>query len=349
MLLAALVLAVLGAGAFFAYKYVIKKSDDTDKQSQSQQPPPPRPEPPKPPPVESEKLASETPAAQDLKLATAGQLEMIVANDATVKTGEVVAALAGHKPVETEIATMQKDIEKRLQGDVAAAERERDAAEKAGNKPGVTAAEKKIETAKKALEDKQQKLAAKTADLDKLVVKAPAAGKVTAVAKANAKVTPADVVAKLQPDAQLVATFKATTPAVTVDQRVLLATKSGEHKLSCKVVDAASGTKIACAKDAAPEGTEVTFAGIDTSAPAEIEMGEEGSGSAGSGSAAKAPAPPAPAPAPPAPARPPVRQIIRQTPTPPAPPPAKAGSDQPAPTPPAPAPAGSGSAGGSLQ
>jgi hypothetical protein len=354
MLIAALVLVFLGAGAFFAYKYVIKKSDDTDKQSQSQQPPPPKPEPPPPPPVEVEKLASETPAAIDLKLPGAGQLDMIVANDATVKTGEVVAALAGHKPIETEIAALQTDISKRLQADVAAAERDRDAAEKAGNKPGVTAAEKKIETAKKALDDKQQKLATRAADLDKLVVKAPVAGKVSVVGKSGAKVTATDIVAKLQPEMRLVTTFKSTTPPVPVDGRVLLATKSGEHKLSCKVVDAAAGTKIACPLEAAPEGTEVTFAGIDTSPQTpppgeEIEMGEEGSGSAGS--AAALPKAPPPPPAPP-PARPAPQRLIRPpvTPKPPDKQPEPKGSDQaPAPAP-TPAPAGSGSAAGaSLQ
>ncbi len=340
ILLILLVIVVVGAGAFVAYKFILKKSDET---AQSTQPPPSPaiqptkpPEPPPPPPVETEKLATEQPAVQELKAPAAGQLETIAANDATVKAGDVVFALAGHKPIETAMANVSRDIDKRLQPDVAKAEHDRDAAEQAGNKPGVTAAEKRIETANKALEDAQRKVAAMTTDLGKLVVKASVEGKVTQVAKANARVTPNDVVAKLAPGPVLVATFKTTTPPVSTDARVLLAVKGGEQKLSCKVVDASNGTKIACPHDAAAEGTEVTFAGIDNSPPPEAPKPEP----AGSAAPPKA-APPPPEPTRPAPARvirPPNRPVLPK-------PPQPTGSDKPADKPPedqpAPAPAGS--------
>jgi cytoskeletal protein RodZ len=334
VLLILLVIVVVAAGAFVAYKFILKKSDETA----STQPPPPvtppkPPEPPPPPPVESEKLASEQPAEQELKAPAAGTLETVAANDAMVKAGDVVFALAGHKPIETAMAAVSKDIDKRLQPDVTKAEHDRDAAEQAGNKPGVTSAEKRIETAKKALDDAQRKVATMTTDLDKLVVKASADGKVTAVAKANAKVTPNDVVAKLAPGAMLVATFKKTDPAVAADARVLLAVKGSEQKLSCKVVDASNGTKIACPHDAAPEGSEVTFAGVDNSPPPEAPKPDEGS------AAKVAPPPPeAPRPPPARPIRPPNRPV--------APKPPEKPTDKPADPPPggeqpAPAPAGS--------
>ncbi len=321
-LLVLLVLVVLGAGAFAVWKLILQKSNDTDKQSTQQPaPPPPPPAPPPPPPVESEKLASEQPPAAELKAPGAGTLEMIAANDSDVKAGAVIAALVGHKPIETEIANLTKDVDKR-QGEVAQAEKDRDAAEAAGNKPGVTAAEKKIDDRKKALDATQAKLAAKTADLAKLVVKAPSDGKVAAVAKANAKVTANDVVAKLTPPPVLVTTFKTTSQPVTADARVLLAVKGAEQKLSCKVVAVDNGTKIACPHDAAPEGTEVTFAGIDTSAPKEeIDMGEGSGSAAGSGSgsdkAEKTDKAPAKAPPPAPPPRP--RPMPRPTPKPPTP------------------------------
>jgi hypothetical protein len=115
---------------------------------------------------------------------------------------------------------------------------------------------------------------------------------------------------------------------------VFLAIKGGEQKLACKVVDTANGTKIACPHDAATEGAEVTFAGVDTSAPVkdakDIEMGEEGSAAAGS-AAAPAPAPP---PAPPHPVRP--AHVVPAHPA-----PADNGSAAAPPPPPADQPAGS--------
>jgi hypothetical protein len=320
VLLILLVIVVVAAGAFVAYKFILKKSDETASTQPPPVTPPKPPELPPPPPVESEKLANEQPAVLELKPSVAGQLEMVAANDATVKAGDVVFALAGHKPIETEIANLSKDIDKRLQPDVAKAEHDRDAAEQAGNKPAVTAAEKRIDTAKKALDDAQGKVAAKTADLGKFVVKASTEGKVTAVAKANAKVTANDVVAKLAPGAMLVATFKKTDPAVAADARVLLAVKGSEQKLSCKVVDASNGTKIACPHDAAPEGSEVTFAGVDNSPPPEAPKPDDGSAAPNK---VVPPPPEAPHPPPARPARPPNRPV---TPKPPQP----AGSDKPA-------------------
>ncbi|MGE5184875.1 MAG: hypothetical protein ACM31C_22540 [Acidobacteriota bacterium] len=317
LLLILLVLVVIGAGAFAVWKLILQKSNDTDKQSMQQpQPPPPPPAPPPTPPVESEKLASEQPPPDELKAPGPGTLDMIAANDSELKAGAVIASLVGHKPIETEIANLTKDIDKR-QAEIAQVEKDRDAAEAAGNKPGVTADEKKLEEHKKALEAAQTKLAAKTADLAKLVVKAPSDGKLTAVAKANARVTANEVVAKLTPPPVLVTTFKLTSQPVTADARVLLAVRGSEQKLSCKVVAVDNGTKIACPHDAAPEGTEVTFAGIDTSAPKEEEIDMGSAAESGSGSAEPKKTEKAPAKAPaPAPVR---RPMPRPTPKPPTP------------------------------
>jgi hypothetical protein len=305
---------VLGAAGFFAYKYVFKKKD-TATQSNAQPVQPKPPEPPAPPPVESQKLATEQQDAVDLKATAGGQLETIVANDTAVKAGDQVAMLAGHKPIETEIAAMQKDIDGRVKPELDKATKDRDAAQAAGNKAALTAAEARIADRQKSLNDKQAKLDAKKADLGKLQIKAPADGKVTAVAKANTKIAANDVVAKLTKAPVLTATFK-TASGVTPQSRVLLAVKGSEQKLSCTVVTAdASGVKVECPSGVATEGAEVTFAGPDTSAPTpqgsanEIEMNDEGSAKAPEtpGSAAAVPAdkpaePPAPPPAPKAPA-----------------------------------------------
>lgn len=333
VLLVVLAVVLVGVGFFFVYKYVIQRTDKTVESSTQPVPvtPPKQAEPPPPPPVETVKLATEQAEAQDVKPVTAGQLEMIAANDAEVKAGEVVARLAGHKPIETEIGGLEKDIDKRVGPELAQAEKDRDAAQATGNKAGVTAAETRMADRKKSLDDKQGKLAAKRTELDKYLVKAPVDGKLAVVAKALSRVTPNDVLAKLTPSAVLVGTFK--TANGVPGARVLLAVKGGTQKLSCKVTQAdPNGVKVACPHDAAADGSEVSFAGPDTSVPpapagsgAEIEMGEEGSGSA-----AKAPPEP-PAPPPP---HPPVHHT--PPPRPPTPPAAGSGSGA-APEPPPPA------------
>jgi hypothetical protein len=250
VLLAALIIAILAAGGFALYKFVLKK-DSTESTSKVTPPPPVKPEPPAPPPVETQKLATEQPAPEELKPTDAHQLAWIAANDTVVKAGDPVAKYVGFKSLEADVKTVTTALDK-AKADVAAA----------------GADEKKLAAAQKAQADIEKKLADKQGALDKFLLKAPAAGKVTAVAKLNAKVTPTDVVATLQRDAILVATFKKADGA-TENAPVLLAVKGTEQKLACNVVMASGdGTKIACPSGAAAEGTEVSFAGLDSSRPA---------------------------------------------------------------------------------
>jgi hypothetical protein len=116
-------------------------------------------------------------------------------------------------------------------------------------------------------------------------VKAPAAGTIDTKLAANAKVAANDTVAQIKRDPMLVATF-AKAENATADAPVLLAVKGTEQKLACTVVQAApEGTKIACPKDAASEGAEVTYAGLDASRQA-APANEAGSAAAGSADAA---------------------------------------------------------------
>jgi hypothetical protein len=278
VLLAALIIAILAAGGFAVYKYVLKKDTTT---ASSTTPPPPikKPEPPPPPPAESQKLAIEQPAPEELKASDAQQVAWIAANDTVVKAGDPVAKFVGFKSLEADVKNITTALDK-AKADVAAA----------------GADQKKLAAAQKAQTDNEKKLAEKQGALDKFLLKAPAAGKVTPVAKLNAKVTPTDVVATLQRDAILVATFKKAEGA-TDHAPVVLAVKGSEDKLACNVVTASSdGTKIACPAGAAPEGTDVTFAGLDTSRPAGsepppptgVDTGSAGSAAPEAGSAAPA-------------------------------------------------------------
>jgi hypothetical protein len=342
-----LVLVVLGAGGFALYKFVLKKDSTSDKKVEAPVQPK-APEPPPPPPVETARLATEQPAPEEIKPAGAATIATIVANDSTVAAGDPIAKLVGFKPLETEVANVTKQVDT-AKAAIEKLSKDRDAAQTAGNKAGITAAENKLAAQQKALATAEATLATKVAALDKFLIKSPAAGKVTAVAKANAKVTPTDIIATLTRDPMVVATFK-SAGEVAPETRVLLAIKGSEQKLSCTVVaTGGDGTKIACLKDAAPEGTEVTYAGVDTSAPAPEETKPDGAGSAApteAGSAAPTETPAeTPAEKAPEPAKAPAKAAPRPRPQPKKP--AEKPADKPADPPPAdkpaePAPTGSG-------
>ncbi|HTR50506.1 MAG TPA: hypothetical protein VMJ10_07330 [Kofleriaceae bacterium] len=297
-----LVVVVLGAAAFVTYKFVLQKSERTEQSSAKPAPPAPAPAPapaPKPPApaMETQKLVTEQPPVDEVKAAMAAPIETLAADGAQVKQGEAVAKLAGYKPIETEMLALAHDIDSRVAVELANAEKERDAAQAAGNKAGVTAAEAKIADRKRSIDDKRGKLAAQKAELEKYIIAAPDDGTVQLVAKAGARVGVGDVVAKIARPAVLVATFK--TPQVgdragIVGSRAWIVVKSTGAKVSCKIVS--SDIKVACPHDTASESAEAVFAGLDKTAPkspatAEIEMTDEPSGSA----AHPAPAPAAPA------------------------------------------------------
>ncbi len=266
VLIALLVLAILAAGGYALWKFVINKQPATESNVKVVEPPP-QPEPPPPPPAETAKLAAAQPAAVEVKPSAAGKLASIVAADTAVKEGDPIARLDGYKPSEAQVASAEKALA-RAKDAVAAAEHDRDAAQTAGNKNGVASAEKKIEAAQKSVTEQEAKLAAANASLDKFVIKAPLAGTVSPVAKAKAKVSPTDVIATLTPEPTLTATFT-SAGSVAAGTHVLLAIANSDQKLACTVAESGGdGAKIACAKDAAPEGTEVTYAGVDPNAAA---------------------------------------------------------------------------------
>jgi hypothetical protein len=361
-------IVVLAGLAIIAWKYVFSTPEQpaqTEKPAAAVAPvkPPEPPPPPPPPPVEVEKLALEQPPPLELKAPAAGPIDTILAQDADVKPDDVVVALSGHKPLETEVAGLSHDLDKRYRPDLERAQHERATAEASGNQSALAAADKKIADRQKALDDKQAKLEAKKAELARYVVRAPAAGKVTPVAKATARVGANDVVAKLVRPPVWTATFKSTSQPVLADSRVFLAVQGSDKRLGCSVVAVdAGGIKIACPQDSASDGTAVTFAGLDTSAPADVSApgstgsagssaGSSGSAAAGadqgsagsaagstassSGSAASPPPPPHPASRPHRPPAAPAPAPATDTPT-GAAPPASGGEETPPAAPPAP-------------
>ncbi len=282
-----LVVVVIAAAAFVAYRYLMKPSTPTAtapvKPVEVVTKPPP---PPAPPPVESHKLVTTPEHTSDVKPTASGRIETLVP-DGPVADNAVIATFAGAKPLQTEIAALSKDIDKRLPGEIDQAQKDIDAATTANNKTQLAAAQARLADRQKSLADKQAKLTAKQADLDKLEIKAPSSGAVKAKAKVGTQVTANDAVFSLTQPALRIATF-ATADGATANARVLLVNKADGKQLSCTVASVDPGAiAIACPTDAAVEGAEVTYAGIDPTPPVETPP---------AGSAAVVPAPPAVAP-----------------------------------------------------
>jgi hypothetical protein len=293
-----LILAFGGAAAYFGWKYLIKSSNEDAAQTGMVQPAPVepvKPVAPAPPPPPAVKLAVDTPAPIEVKAAAAGQVEWVEPGK-TIKRDAIVVKLVGYKPIAAEIATLNKDIEKRVPSEIAQAEKDLAAAKAANNTANAAKAEAKLAERKTSLAAKQAAVVAKQAELDKFLLKASADGELKVVAKPG-RVAANDVLFSVAPAPVLVATFppgKAEETPPAADSFVFVAVKTGDKKLTCKVsqVDR-DGVKVVCPADSTLEGAEVTLAGA---APApEIEM-------------ATPPTPPTPAPTPtptPAPTPPP--------------------------------------------
>lgn len=261
MLVVMLILALVGAGAFFVWKFVINKPETAAQPSAEA---PARPVPPPPPPAESlAKVAVETPAPQDVKAPVAGTIEAIEAADKEVKTGDVVATLAGGKPLTTEIANLTKDLERLTPAAEAAQKALADAQQKPDNEAGVAAAQKKYDAAKKPIDEKTATLAKKKADLEKLQIKSVTDGKLTDVAKTGQKVAADDVIAKVARPTMSVATFK-LLPGQKLSGDNTLNVTAGDKQIACTVIDAQAETvKVSCPSDGSSqplaEGTELKY------------------------------------------------------------------------------------------
>ncbi len=285
-LVVVLVIVAIAAIAFLAYRHFM--SSDTAS-NEPIKPVPVKPAPPPPPPIESEKMATSPEVTNDVKPQASGTIETLVP-DGRVKSGAVIATFSGAKPIQTEVAALAKDVDKRLPGEIDQAQKDIDAAAAANNKAQLATAQAKLTDRQKALADKKAKLDARQADLDKLEIKAPTDGAIKATSKVGAKVTPNDAVFSLTQPAVRTVTFKKADGAAT-GTRVVVVGKADSKHTSCVTTSAdPNAIMIQCPADAIAEGAEVTYGGIDPSPP---PPATEDTGSAGSAAPAATP-PPAP-------------------------------------------------------
>jgi hypothetical protein len=309
LLLVVLILAILAAGVFFAWKYLLERPAIDVDTSSAPVPvpvkPPPAPAPPPPPPTA--KIALETPDPEEVKVTRQGVLEQIPAADSPVKETEVIAKLKGNKPLEAQVNAMKADLA-RHHALLEAATKRFDTAHAAGNKAAEASAQTEITDRRKLITAKENAFSAKSADYDLYLVHAPRNGTFVPAAKPNTPVAADAVIGKLVREPIPVATFKlVNTHSFAGNGSVEISIRKGEQRVTCTVADVQSDSvKVTCPVDPElTEGTEVALLapGAATAAPPEpppLPSGGPGSGAPGE----SAGTPPAPAGTPPAPGEP---------------------------------------------
>ena len=300
LLLVVLILAILGAGVFFAWKYVLERPAIDVDTSSAPVPTPvkPAPPPPPPPPPPTAKIVLETPDPEDVKVMRQGVIESISANETAVKETEVIAKLKGYKPLEAQVNAMNNDLT-RQHALLDAAAKVFDTAHAAGNKAKEAAAQAEVTERRKLVANKESALTAKRADLDTYQVRAPRNGTFVPSVKPNAPVAADAVIGKLMRESIPVATFKlASTHSFAGNGSVEISVHNGEQRVTCTVADVqADSVKVTCPPDPElTEGLEVALQPPAAASAAPPEPPPMPSGGAGS-AAAPAEAPNAPTPA----------------------------------------------------
>jgi hypothetical protein len=303
LLLVVLILAILGAGVFFAWKYLLERPAIDVDTSSAPVPvpvkPPPAPPPPLPPPTA--KIVLETPDPEEVKVTRQGVLEQIPTAESPVKDTEVIAKLKGNKPLEAQVNAMKADLA-RQHALLDAATRRFDTAHAAGNKAAEASAQTEIADRRKLIAAKENAFSAKSADYDLYLVHAPRNGTFVPSAKVNAPVAADAVIGKLVREPIPAATFKlVNTHSFAGNGSVEISIRKGEQRVTCTVADVQSDSvKVTCPVDPElTEGTEVALLapGAATAAPPEpppLPSGGPGSG-AGTPPGEPAGTPPAPA------------------------------------------------------
>ncbi len=269
MLVVVLVLVLLAAGGFFVWKYVLNKPaegtvDTTGSGSAaamvgsdpgSAAAPMVKPE----PEVVTAKLATETPASTDVKPLAANVVESVedVAGKPVAK-GAPIAKMTGAKKLEGDIAELTKAVtrEQKAIDDATKAKTDAGANADAAKKADDVIKDKTAEMTKNT-----DAITAKKAELEKLVVVAPADGTVTFTAAGKVGNRTGDAIATLGQKPVLSATFAFKTgTAPAVGTTVNLAHKADSSTLACTVTDAKPDSiKVACDPTKAKADDEVSY------------------------------------------------------------------------------------------
>jgi hypothetical protein len=281
VLIILLVLAIGGAGAYFAWRYLIKGKSDTTAEVQPPAVTPasgsvaePATPPAPPPPKGKVQIVSGEP--RDILSVFAGSIESIDATERDVDTSDILAKLAGAKRAEADLAALDKEIERRMTV-VKNAESAREklnppppaegsagsapAPAKAPSEAQVKAADAAVEKAQKALEDKQNERGTKEEALEKLYVRAPFEGHITVTAKPGQKIEENTPIAKITPKAAPTVKFT-LDKNLTLDRGIAVPIRANEKMYTCEVSDSnVDGTTVVCRTntEGLTDGAEATL------------------------------------------------------------------------------------------
>jgi hypothetical protein len=264
-------IAILGGAAALGYtvtQYATSGKSDVQRETMTSAVDPPvksvTPPPLLPPPAPASKIVMEMPSADDVKSTGPGVIETIQ-DEAVVKAGDVIVRFVGDKPLAAEIESITIS-EKRVQDQIDACIKWRDAAHAASNTAAEAAAETDIADRQKTMAVKQGLLATKTTELEKFLIHARSNGTFTPVSKPGQKVAANDVVARIQRGVTPVATFKVrdATPFVA-NASIEVTVGKDEQRVTCTIAEVQpDSVKVACPlidpTAPWPEGTDVTLA-----------------------------------------------------------------------------------------
>ncbi len=244
LFIALLVVAIIAVLAVIAIKLVLGKRTDAGDSGTSgsavgastvEKPsvPPPSPTPPEPVPVTAT-LTLVKASAVTVKMPAAGALHSVVADGTEVKEGEAVAVLAGAKPIEQKIAQLRADLDKRYPEDVKRIQANLERA--AGNRELTAQYTAELNRRNARIAQRTTELEEANAALAKLSIPAAIAGKVTAMAKAGARLAADAEVASIEPAPYLRAITDLREPVKQgVGDPIDLRAKEGGAPITCTV------------------------------------------------------------------------------------------------------------------
>lgn len=259
-IVAVLVVAILGVVGFGVWRFVLNKKapapvQTTEPVAVAPQPPVTPTEPPPAPPAPSTKLSLVKDPSISVKMPAAGALKSVVADGSAVKEGDEVARLAGPRALEQNIASAKGDLEKRYPADITRLKAKLAAA------PNSRQAQAELAAREARVAQRTKELEGYKAELDKLVIKAPTAGKITVIAKAGARLAAEAEVVSIDPEPHLSGAVDLGAPTTAqAGDSITVKAKDGAATATC-TLETVQGAKVSfhCpVTEGFADGTEVT-------------------------------------------------------------------------------------------
>jgi biotin carboxyl carrier protein len=283
ILLVVLIVAILAVAAYFFWRLKFEKPTGTIQAPTEPAPAPTEPAPtptagagtvtpppaetPPPPPAPTATLTASASGGGEFKSPSTGFVAFAIAKGTEVKPDDVLLKIGGYQKHEAKLGDGKTggllwDIEKRLPKELEGYREQIDAARAAGREAQAKQIERKLAERTARLEQKKRDRDQLQAALDKVVVRATAAGTVATTVAPGKRVKEGDVVVTLEGARALTATFQVEGKAYSADAPAKVAVKATpEKKLDCTVFEVkGSAVTVSCPADGGiADGTEVVL------------------------------------------------------------------------------------------